>query len=43
MATTKDDIRKTYPLPVYNYKVEIDGQTVGFSEVSGLTTAYETT
>ncbi len=42
MAITKDDIRKSYPLPVYNYKVEIDGQTVGFSEVSGLSIKYET-
>ncbi len=24
------------------YKVEIDGKTIGFSEVSGLSTAYET-
>jgi phage tail-like protein len=41
MATTKDEIRKSYPLPVYNYKVEIDGQTVGFSEVSGLSIKFE--
>ena len=43
MALTKDQIKTTYPLPVYNYKVEIDGKTVGFSEVSGLSVAYETT
>jgi phage tail-like protein len=43
MALTKDNIAKTYPLPVYNYKVEIDGQAVGFSEVSGLSVGYETT
>lgn len=43
MATTKDEIRKSYPLPVYNYKVEIDGQTIGFSEVSGLNIQHETT
>jgi phage tail-like protein len=42
MAITKDDIRRSYPLPVYNYKVEIDGQTIGFSEVSGLSIRYET-
>ena len=42
MATTKDEIRKSYPLPVYNYKVEIDGQAVGFSEVSGLSIHFET-
>ncbi len=43
MATTKDQIKASYPLPVYNYKVEIDGQTIGFSEVSGLTMQLETT
>jgi phage tail-like protein len=42
MAMTKEQIKTTYPLPVYNYKVEIDGKTVGFSEVSGLSVGYET-
>lgn len=42
MALTNDEIRTTYPLPVYNYKVEIDGKAVAFSEVSGLSIAYET-
>jgi phage tail-like protein len=42
MALSKDQIRATYPLPVYNYKVEIDGNTVGFSEVTGLSIGYET-
>ena len=42
MALTKDQIETTYPLPVYNYKVEIDGKTVAFSEVSGLSVSYET-
>ena len=42
MAMTKDQIKTAYPLPVYNFRVEIDGQTVGFSEVSGLSMAYET-
>src|SRR5438034_1324266 len=39
MALTKDQIKTTYPLPVYNYKVEIDGNTVGFSEVTGVSVA----
>jgi len=39
---TKDDIRTDYPLPVYNYRVEIGGDAVAFSEVSGLSIAYET-
>ena len=42
MALTKDQIRATYPLPVYNYRVEIDSAPVAFSEVSGLSLAYET-
>ena len=42
MALTKDQIKATYPLPVYNYRVEIDGKTVSFSEVSGLSVGYET-
>jgi len=42
MATTPDQIKTTYPLPAYNFRVEVDGQTVGFSEVSGLSMGYET-
>ena len=42
MALTRDQITTTYPLPVYSYKVEIDGKTVAFSEVSGLSIGYET-
>jgi phage tail-like protein len=43
MALTRDQIKTSYPLPVYNYKVEIDGKTVAFSEVSGLSITYDTT
>jgi phage tail-like protein len=43
MAISKDQIKKAYPLPVYNYKVEIGGNTVAFSEVSGLSISYEKT
>jgi phage tail-like protein len=43
MALTKDDIKNAYPLPAYNYKVEINGQAVGFSEVSGLNISHATT
>lgn len=42
MALTTDQIRSTYPLPVYNYRVEIDTVPVAFSEVSGLSVAYDT-
>jgi phage tail-like protein len=43
MALSKEEIKMAYPLPVYNYKVEIGGQSIGFSEVSGLSISYETT
>jgi phage tail-like protein len=43
MATTKTDIKTNYPLPAYNYRVEIAGVAVGFSEVSGLSIKRETT
>lgn len=43
MAASKDDIKSAYPIPVYNYKVEIGPDTVAFSEVSGLSLGYETT
>lgn len=42
MALSRDVIRDTYPLPVYNYLVEIDGEIAAFSEVSGLSVSYET-
>lgn len=43
MATTVEDIKNNYPLPVYHYRVEIDGMDpVAFSEVSGLTIERET-
>ena len=43
MATTTDDIKAAYPLPVYNYRVEIGSDAVSFSEVSGLSISYDTT
>ena len=42
MALSKDEIKTAYPLPVYNYKVEIGSDAVAFSEVSGLSISYET-
>src|SRR6187399_1633259 len=42
MAISKDQIRKDYPLPIYNYKVDIGSTTVAFSEVSGLDISFET-
>lgn len=45
MSDNKTAIKTNYPLPAYNYRVTImDGErteTVGFSEVSGLSMGYE--
>lgn len=43
MALNAQDIKNSYPLPVYNYRVEINGKAVGFSEVSGLSITHPTT
>jgi len=42
MALTKDQIRTDYPLPAYNYRVDIGADTVAFSEVSGLEISIDT-
>ncbi len=42
MPVTRETIRADYPLPVYNYRVEIGSDSVAFTEVSGLNIAYET-
>ncbi|NJN17075.1 MAG: phage tail protein [Oscillochloris sp.] len=42
MALTAGEIKQNYPLPVYNYKVEIGGVAIAFTEVAGLSIAYET-
>ena len=42
MATTAAEIKQNYPLPIYNYRVTIGDQSLGFSEVSGLQIVYET-
>jgi phage tail-like protein len=43
MALNAETIKNTYPLPVYNYRVEINGESIAFSEVSGLSISFETT
>jgi phage tail-like protein len=43
MAVIAQEIKNSYPLPVYNYKVEISGVAVAFTEVSGLTIEHDTT
>lgn len=42
MATSRDTITKSYPLPAYNYRVTIESDTIAFSEVSGLAIEHET-
>lgn len=43
MAITVDDIKNKYPLPVFYYRVTIEGEdSIAFSEVSGLAIEYET-
>jgi phage tail-like protein len=43
MAVSSQDIKSTYPLPVYNFRVEIGPDAVAFSEVSGLNIQYDVT
>ncbi|MCB9304638.1 MAG: phage tail protein [Lewinellaceae bacterium] len=41
MPVLKEDIKRAYPLPTYNYRVRIGGEPHAFSEVSGLSMDYE--
>jgi phage tail-like protein len=43
MAVSAGEIKATYPLPVYNFRVEIGADAVAFSEVSGLSIHYDVT
>jgi len=36
MATTVDDIKQTYPIPVYRFTVSVGDESMAFSEASGL-------
>lgn len=43
MATSVEDIKNKYPIPVFYYRVTIgDNDAIAFSEVSGLSIEYET-
>ena len=42
-GVAKADQWSGYPLAAYNFRVDLDGQTVTFSEVTGLKIEYETT
>ena len=41
MPLDKSQIKASYPLPVYNYRVTVEDTTLGFSEVSGLSVDFE--
>src|SRR6185369_8319146 len=41
MAVSAQEIKQSYPLPVYNYRVEIGGSAIAFSEVTGLSVGHE--
>jgi phage tail-like protein len=41
MSLDRDQIKASYPLPVYNYRVTVGDSAMGFSEVSGLNMEYE--
>ncbi|HEX3349520.1 MAG TPA: phage tail protein [Acetobacteraceae bacterium] len=42
MAETTAIQKTTYPLPAYNFRVTVDGQSASFAEASGLAIEYET-
>lgn len=42
MAYSAQDIKNNYPLPVYNFRVVINNQSMAFSNVSGLSIGFET-
>jgi phage tail-like protein len=41
MADTKDLQKKSYPLPAYNYRVQVDETVMSFSEVSGIAAEFD--
>lgn len=41
MAETPDHQRLSYPLPSYNFRVTVGGQTMSFAEVSGIAVEYD--
>lgn len=41
METAKTERTSAYPLPVFNYRVQVGAEVLSFSEVSGLSLEYE--
>ena len=42
IKSSQKNIKDNYPLPIYNYRVDIGEDTMSFTEVSGLNIEYET-
>ncbi len=42
MALAKKEMAEIYPLPSYSFNVEVEGATIGFKDVTGLTITYNT-
>ena len=42
MPQLPEDQRASFPLPVYNYRVTVDGETMSFAKVSGIEVSYDT-
>ena len=41
MAQTTEEQKHSYPLPVYNFRVTVDGVAMSFAEVSGIQVEYD--
>ena len=42
MAESREAQRNSYPLAACNFRVTVEGETVGFTEVTGLSIEYDT-
>ncbi|MCY7296516.1 phage tail protein [Alteromonas sp. a30] len=42
MAETIENLKNEYPIPVYRFRVSVGGESMAFSEVSGLDIGVET-
>jgi phage tail-like protein len=42
MPLARDQIAAAYPLPAYNFRVDVEGATMSFAEVSGIVVARDT-
>jgi phage tail-like protein len=42
VALARSEMAAAYPLPAYNFRVDLDGISMGFAEVSGIALARDT-